>query len=385
MKLYSIIRKSLKEQYRSFWLFFLTISSAPFFVLIYHLIVASYDQSYRIDIFNNDIPPVTTLDKTSFGQKFVKEILLYDTLKSFKVNEVEFIQAGDERIKNRKADILVILPGDFSEKILKAKSGVLSEPITVEFIGDMSGMKYMIGAVWIYSGISDFIAKETGLSDPLQLKETPVGISGSRTDFEFAVPGLLIFSIIMLMLSASSAIVYEAENKTLGRLKISGVSVPELLGGISFVQLLVGIISVGLTLITALLMGFRYEGSLFLVFLVATLTSLSIIAFCLIIAAFSKTVTQVLIVGNFPLFIFMFFSGVMFPIQAKSWFMVAGYDISLISLLSPSHAVNALNKILFMQEGFSAIIPEMISLVVLTVIYSLTGGWLYYRRHLKIG
>jgi len=63
-------------------------------------------------------------------------------------------------------------------------------------------MKYMIGAVWVYSGISGFIARETGLSDPLQLKETPIGISSSRTDFELAVPGLLILSIIMLMLSA---------------------------------------------------------------------------------------------------------------------------------------------------------------------------------------
>jgi len=64
---------------------------------------------------------------------------------------------------------------------------------------------------------------------------------------------------------------------------------------------------------------------------------------------------------------------------------VAGYDISLLSLLSPSHAVNALNKILFMQEGFSAIIPEIISLLILTVLYGVIGGWLYYRRHLKVG
>jgi ABC-type multidrug transport system permease subunit len=186
------------------------------------------------------------------------------------------------------------------------------------------------------------------------------------------------------MLSASSAMVYEAENKTLGRLKITRMSTAELLGGISVIQLFVGIVSVALTLITALFLGFRYEGSLILVFFVSALTSLSIISFCLIIAAFSKTVTQVLIVGNFPLFVFMFFSGAMFPIQAKPWFSVAGYEISLISLLSPSHAVSALNKVLFMQEGFRSIIPEMLSLIILSLIYATIGGWLFYRRHLRI-
>ncbi len=383
MKFLSIIRKSLKEQYRSFWLFILTVSSAPFFVVVYYLIVESYEQKYCIDIVNDDIPAQIS-SETGYGKEFVAHILQSDTLTSFQLRETETRAEGEERIKSRKTDVVVILPDNFSGRISQTGSGHLSEPVTVEFIGDITSMKYMIGAVWIYNMISEFVAMKTGISNPLLLNENPVGISGNRTDFELAIPGLLIFSIIMLMLSASSAMVYESENKTLGRLKISSVSTAELLGGISVIQLLVGIISVALTLMIALMLGFRYEGSLALVFLVSVLTSLSIISFCLIIAAFSKTVTQVLIVGNFPLFVFMFFSGAMFPIQAKSWFSVAGYEISIISLLSPSHAVGALNKVLFMQEGFTAIIPEVISLMVLSFIYGLTGSWLYYRRHLRI-
>ncbi|HJX70380.1 MAG TPA: ABC transporter permease [Bacteroidales bacterium] len=383
MKLLSIIRKSLKEQYRSFWLFILTVSTAPFFVFVYYLIVESYEQKYRIDIVNNDIPVQLTAG-TGYGIQFLHHILHCDTLTSFEIKETVNRVAGEERIKSRKTDVLVILPENFSEKISGHKNDPLSEPVAVEFIGDLSSMKYMIGAVWIYSMISEFISAETGISNPLQLNETPIGISGNRTDFELSVPGLLILSIIMLMLSASSAMVYESENKTLGRLKITRVSTSELLGGISVIQLLVGVISVALALISALILGFRYEGSLILVFLISVLTSLSIIAFCLIIAAFSKTVTQVLVVGNFPLFLFMFFSGAMFPIQTKPWFSVAGYEISLISLLSPNHAVSALSKVLFMQEGFTAIIPELFSLLILSFIYGIIGSWLYYRRHLKI-
>jgi ABC-2 type transport system permease protein len=384
MKFISIIWKCLKEQYRSFWLFILTVSCAPFFVLVYYLIVESYEQKYRIDIVNNDMP-VHSISGNGYGVQFLNQVLHSDTLASIEIRKTENRTAGEERIKSRKTDVLVILPENFSEKISNNKKGNFHETIAVEFIGDISSMKYMIGAVWIYSSLSGFISMETGISDPLQLHETPIGMSGNRSDFELSIPGLLIFSIIMLMLSASSAMVYESENKTLGRLKITRVSTLELLGGISVIQLLVGIISVALTLITALLLGFRYEGSLILVFLISVFTSLSIIAFCLIIAAFSKTVTQVLIVGNFPLFVFMFFSGAMFPIQTRPLFSVAGYEISLLSLLSPSHAVSALSKVLFMQEGFNAIIPELTSLLILSLIYGIIGGWLYYRRHLRVG
>lgn len=384
MKIFSIIRKSLKEQYRSFWLFILTVSTAPFFVMVYYLIVESYEQKYRIDIINNDKPAYFSSD-AGYGEQFVTSLLQCDTLSAFQVKVAETRAEGVARIKNRKTDVLVILPDSFSLKIASLKDGYFSDPITVEFLGDITSMKYMIGAVWIYNVVSEFVSTETGITGPLLLDEIPVGLSGNRTDFELAVPGLLIFSIIMLMLSASSAIVYESENKTLKRLKITRMSTAEILGGISVIQLLVGIIAVIITLIIALLLGFRYEGSLILVLLIASLASVSIIAFCLIIAAFSKTVTQVLIVGNFPLFVFMFLSGAMFPIQAKSWFSVAGYDISVISLLSPSHAVSALTKVLFLQERFSGIIPEITSIIILSLIYGITGGWLYYRRHLRIG
>jgi ABC-2 type transport system permease protein len=114
------------------------------------------------------------------------------------------------------------------------------------------------------------------------------------------------------------------------------------------------------------------------------LTTVSIIAFSLFIAAFSKSVTQVLIIGNFPLFIFMFFTGAMFPINITPWFSLNGYGISVISLMSPTHAVSALNKLLIMQEGFSGILPELTCLVLLSILYFLLGIWVYRKRHMLL-
>jgi len=244
-------------------------------------------------------------------------------------------------------------------------------------------MNYVISAILTYSFVSDFIISETGAKPLFNFIETPLGSSGQLTDFEIAVPGLIIFSIIMLMLTASVAMMTEVENKTMLRLKLSKVTTFELMGGITIVQILVGFISVFLTMGVAAALGFRFQGSVVPVALTILLTTISIIAFSLFIAAFSKTVTQVLIIGNFPLFIFMFFTGAMFPIQIKPWFTAGGYQISIISLMSPAHSVSALNKLLIMQESFHAIVPELLCLILLCILYFTLGIWIYRIRHMK--
>ena len=108
------------------------------------------------------------------------------------------------------------------------------------------------------------------------------------------------------------------------------------------------------------------------------------IAFSLIIAALTKTANEVLIVGNFPLFLFMFFTGAAFPIKGKELFSLAGYPITIHGLMSPTHAVTALNKVLIMSMGLKDILPEMTALIILTLLYFVMGIWAFKYRHMKI-
>jgi ABC-type multidrug transport system permease subunit len=150
------------------------------------------------------------------------------------------------------------------------------------------------------------------------------------------------------------------------------------------VQLIVGIVSVLLTLFTAILLGFHYAGSISIMILIASLTSLSIIAFSLIIAAITKSANEVLVVGNFPMFLFMFFTGAAFPLKSEALFSIAGYPINIQGLMTPTHAISALNKTLIMNMDLSSIFPEIISIIVLTLIYFIIGGIIFKQRHLKL-
>ncbi len=188
----------------------------------------------------------------------------------------------------------------------------------------------------------------------------------------------------MLMFTASIAFVSEVENKTIMRLKLSRIGSLEFLGGISLVQIMVGVLSLLLTLLTAILLGFRYEGSLGILLLIAALTSMSIIAFSLIIASVTKSANEVLIVGNFPMFLFMFFTGAAFPIKSEALFTVAGYPVNVQGLMTPVHAISALNKALVMNMNLVSILPEIIAILLLTVLYFLIGACIFRKRHLKL-
>lgn len=186
------------------------------------------------------------------------------------------------------------------------------------------------------------------------------------------------------ILTATITFVSEIENKTILRLKLSRITSFEYITGITVVQLLVGIISILLTLLTAAILGFEFHGSAALFLLIAVLTSFSIIAFSLIIAALTKTANEVLVIGNFPLFLFMFFTGAAFPFKSEGFFTLFGYPVSLQGLMSPTHAISALNKIMIMQMKLSDIIPEIISLLILTAIYFFFGLILFQRRHMQM-
>jgi ABC-2 type transport system permease protein len=387
MKLFGVIIKSLKEQVRSLWVLLLTLSMGPLFIFIYFLITESSKPQYRILLLNNDAG-VTMEGKMVNHGIFLTSFVHHPSLDSLKIpfslEEIQDRSKGIEMLQNNKADALVILHPSFSASIAMFGQKNASDSSVVEFVGDLTKTGYLISAVWANEIINEFALRLTNTKRVVNVKETPLGTSGKMSEFDMLVPGILILSLIMLMFTASIAFVTEVEHKTILRLKLSNVTAAEFLGGVSFVQLLVGIASLLLTLITAVSLGFQYAGSLWVMVLIAGLTSLSIIAFSLIIAAVTKSANEVLVAGNFPMFLFMFFTGAAFPMKSEPLFIIAGYPINFQGLMTPTHAISALNKTLVMNMGLKAILPEIITIIILTAVYFFIGAVLFRHRHLKL-
>ena len=387
MKILSLIIKSLKEQIRSYWVLLLTLSMGPFFIFVYYLIIESSEPHYSIIVINND--KEVTVDGHSLNHgKLLTSFFAESNIDSgafpLSVEEMSNQKQAIDKLKNKKADALIIIHNTFTQSVTKQKADTGAIQTDIEFVGDLTSTNYLISAVWVNEIINEYVNQATQSKRLINVKETALGTSASASNFDLIVPGILILSLIMLMFTASIAFVTEVENKTIIRLKLSKLTIFEFLSGISFVQLLVGIFSLILTLVTAIYLGFNYTGSLSILIFVSGLTSISIIAFSLIIAAITKSANEVLVVGNFPMFLFMFFTGAAFPLKSDAWFTIAGYPVNLQGLMTPTHAISALNKTLIMNMNITSILPEIVAIIVLTVLYFTIGAVIFKKRHLKL-
>jgi len=383
MRWYFIFTKGIREQLRDYWILVMILVMTPLFIAIYFLMSDPGELSCEVIIVNND---------QGYSQEGVM-VNQGDSLMAFlrchtaETDQAQLVFTGQQerdmaiqQLRKNRADVLVVIPQKLSES-LKGPGGSIAE---MELIGNVSDMEYIIGAIWTEELISSFLLESAGITLPVQWTETTLGFSGSRSGFELYVPGLLILSIIMIIFSASAAIVREPESRTLERLKISRLSSTEFLGGISLVQIIIASLSLVLALLTAMALGYTLiPGSLGFILLIAFLTALSMISFSLIVAAMCRSIKEVAIIGTFPLFLLMFFTGAAFPISGGKLFSVGEFDLMLNHILSPTWAIEALNKVLVMGIDARETIPEMAAILILTILYGLFGTWAFRRRHMR--
>jgi len=380
--IWSIFIKSIKEQIRNFWILILTVSMAPFFVFVYFLINEASQPHYQALIVNLDQGFEKQGGLINVGSSVLPGFQSYRTSVEnipMSIHSIDSREIAVKRIETRKADVLLVIPANFSQSILAESPS----PPEIEIVGNITSTGYLISAVWLGELLNEFMAQQTGQERLFAVKETALGLSGQVDEFELWMPGMLILSIIMLMFSATIAIIVEVDQGTILRLKLSGMEGWQFLVGVGSSQVLVGLIAIFLTLGAATSLGFELRGSLLAFLLITVLTSISMVAFSLILAALTRSVTDVLVVGNFPLFLFMFFSGAAFPISPNAWFYLGDYGVSWQSLMSPAPAIYALQKISIMGMGLGDIQGELLALSLMTAIYFALGLWSFQRRHLR--
>jgi ABC-2 type transport system permease protein len=175
----------------------------------------------------------------------------------------------------------------------------------------------------------------------------------------------------------------EIETGALRRLQLTPMTSLDYLGGVTAALVLVGTAAFSLAFAFALLVGFRSQGSVLAPLLIGAVTYLSVIGLGMMVASFTRTVSQAFVVANFPMAMMMFFSGTIYPLPKIVLFTHGGRDIGLYDILPPTHAVAALNKILTLGAGLDQVTFELSALVSLSVLYLALGICLFNRFHLR--
>jgi ABC-2 type transport system permease protein len=386
MRFLSVFRKSIKEQLRDITVLGLTLVFAPLFVYLYWLFFPSGSTSFNVLVLNHDKgTQLPNGDPFWAGEQVVETLngVTYpDGNPLLRVRTVEDPSEVASLLRDREATVYIDIPEDFSRSLFAAQQGNPSVTTSLTFGGDLTNPYYSLAAILATSTVDAYVQEVTGHQPVIRYVEEPLGASAARTEFETYMPGILIFAAIMLIFTASMTVAREVEAGTLRRLKISLLKSWEWLGGITASLILVGVVAILLTFLTAVALGFRSQGPLWVAILVGALTSVSIIGAGMVVAAFSNTVARAFVIANFPLGLFMFFSGVIYPIPKVRLFTLAGHTVGLYDILPPTHAVVALNKIMNLGAGLSEVLYELGALLILSAVYFAVGVWVFQRRHM---
>jgi ABC-2 type transport system permease protein len=332
---------------------------------------------YNVIVINNDKEGI-----------FSKELIrAWETIKTEEGKSVLRIKMESDtgtarkQIKNKDADLLITIPGDFSDsfnRFITSRNGLLS-PVTS--YGDQSNIKYLTAASFIDYMTYSYVSLKTGIEIPMNVKYEYSGRGKTLREFDLYVPALLVLSIIMMLFTAGASIVREVEKDTITRLSLSKLKSSEFMAALSLNQIIIGIICLLLTLLSAFSVGYRTSGSIPLLLLVGTLTCFSVVSISIITASFIKTMFGLLTLGCFPFFILMFFSDCFMPLPKINLFAIAGQQVYLNDILPTATATRAFNKILNYNSGFSDVLFELLWILALSFVYFLLGVWLFRKKY----
>jgi ABC-2 type transport system permease protein len=387
MRMYPLFKKAMLENFRDWKIFLLGITFAPFFVVLMHFYFGEATETYRVVFVDHD-RGATAQNGTVIhaGQVLISEMEKFssqDGAVMLKISRELEIDAAREQLKSKSVDLILEIPANFSQTLLDYKEGERPESAIIKTYGDQTNPKYIMSAAWSDAIAFQFSEDWTGSQGPLTFVTEGLSPSRSLTDFDLYVPGLLGLALMMLMFTAAATLIKEKDKGTIVRLRISNMTTTEWLIAMSLSQVIIGLLAMGLTYLTAVVLGYQTTGSLMAVGVVGLLSCLAIIAISVMVAAWLRTVFDLMTVGCFPFFILMFFSGGMFPIPAIELFVLGGRSINMNDVLPTTHAISAFGKILNQGAGLGDVVFEMVAIVVLTTLYFAIGIWLFTRRHMK--
>jgi ABC-2 type transport system permease protein len=388
MRLWHVFIKSVREQKRDLWVVGLSLAFAPLFVFIYYLMTGGTGTtSYGVLVINQDVPVTLTNGGVFSAGDGVVEKLKGITYQNgsplLKVTLVTDRADAEQKLRDRAAAALIIIPSDFSAQLSAFRSGDSKAKTNLTFIGDLTNPYYTVAAVMAMTAADAYTQRFTDAPRPVELVEVPLGASAARSEFENYVPGLLVLAVVLMVFQAAMTPARDIESGAMRRLRLTPLTAFDYLGGTSLWLGMVSIAGVFLTFATAVAFGFRSQGPLWLAVLVTAITSLSIIGIGLIVACFSKTVSQAFVIANFPLGFLMFLTGAAFPLPRFNLFAIAGHQFALPDLLPPTHAVVALNKIFTLGAGFTDVVFELTALTLLSALYFGIGVWLFQRTQMR--
>ena len=388
MKALQVARKTLLELWREPMLIGLLFLFPVALVWMYDVAFSNTDQGLasflKILVLNKDCACSNT--RLDMGKALVQTIaeLEYEGQPVFEVTLVPDRQSAEITLREHKAALLMIIPQNFTLQLTGAMPDMPgTETPEIELVGDITSDNFNFARSFIEGTTVEFARQVTKQENTLELQYEFIPGTGSMSDFDFGIPGVIAFGIMLMVVSVAMVMVRENVAHTLQRLRLTCLKSRDLLLGVTLAHLLLALGIVPVTLGTAIYFGFQSQGSLLLAGLVGLLLSLSAIGFGLVVACFARNDGEAANLGAAVGVLQVLLSDAMYPVPDATLFHIAGRSIQVYDLLPPTHAAEALRRVLILGDGIGSITFELVALTVIAGVTLGIGIWLYQRMQLN--
>lgn len=362
-----ILRKEFRQLFRD-----KVMARVIFLLPVLQLFVLAYAATFEIKRINLYL---VDLDKSVSSRELIRKFdgspffVIVDQSTSYKLAEDE-IKAGN-------ADQIIQIPNGF-ERDLTNHSSAKIQVVTDAIDGNTA----LLMNAYALSIIGDY-NRELVIEEIPLLKSS--GLISTNHSFwynpeldyiTYMVPGILVLlvTIIGMFLTAMN-IVKEKETGTIEQINVTPIKKYQFITGklLPFWIIAIFELAFGLTL-AWVAFNIPILGSLWLIFLVATVYLLLILAFGLIISTVSNTQQQSMFIAWFFLMIFILMSGLFTPVDSMpEWAQIVNYANPI------AYFIKVMRMVMLKGSGFTDIAPQFFSLLAYGIIALTVAVWSYRK------
>lgn len=357
----AIAKKELKQLSRDKRMLFVI-----FFFPVFLLVIFGY--AVNFDVKNIKLA-VYDKNNSKESREFVKT---FSSSAYFKITH--YIQAEKEInniLDTKKAQIIIIIPHDFSEKLFAPKE-TNKVQVLIDGVDGNTAMiikNYVDAAVIHYNNnVQSDIMSKAGVKYAAPLDLRPVFWFNPNLDTtKFLIPGLIaMILIITATITVSLSLVREKEKGTIEQINVSSIKVIELLVGKSLPYLVIALINAAFILIAGfILFGVVVKGSYLLLFLSVIIFLSSAVSLGIFISTVSDSQQIAFSIATFATLLpSLLLSGFVFPIENMP------FIIQLITNITPvKFFIVALRAIILKGVGLQAFWSQLIYMCLFTAVF----------------
>ena len=375
-----IARRDLLDLWRSkmllFFFILMPLLLMGMFGYIYPPVPKSNPNTGSIGTAFPNLPiSIVQMDDGQLANSVAAEFIQLSTEQHlFTVSESSSYQAARNQLILGNLKGIVLIPQGFSSALAAGQPATVqvtvdeTNPTTASVVqSEISAIFNIIGSNVSAQNIRNMDGDRvnpTFVTQPISVTQIPLitGLS-SASSFQFLAPGFMALTVITGSLQGvANAISREKEQGTMDGLLVSPIPHQSIILGKVAAQTVRGLIQGFLILgLSMLLFGVRIYGSPIIMVIVMVLGTASFVGVGIIMTAVApdqETAQMMTMLLQFPM---MFISGILFPVeQLPSWLQLIGKAFPLY------YAADALRKVIILNAGMMAIIPDVLILLVYT-------------------